>query len=169
MESATKAVFWYCFILIAKYLQLENVYNKVCRMKQDTSSLLRQYNLRITQSRRHVLQAMLSTKAPLSHKAIHAKIVKLDGSISLVTVYRVLEAFESVGLVHRHLSTGLFVLCSLQGVKGHHVMMSCEDCGMVTECIDTDFCKHEDRIAKSAGFLPKVHLSELIGTCSSCS
>lgn len=150
-------------------MQLENICNKVCGMKNSASEILRQYNLRITQSRRHVLQAMLSTKTPLAHKDIHAKIVKLDGSISLVTVYRILEAFEKAGLVHRHLSTGLFILCSLQGVKGHHVMMSCEDCGKVEECIDTDFCKHEDRIAKNAGFLPKSHLSELIGTCSSCS
>ncbi|MDA0376371.1 MAG: Fur family transcriptional regulator [bacterium] len=138
-------------------------------MKQATRTLLRQYNLRITQSRSLVLQAMLSTKTPLTHKEIHRKILKTDGSISLVTVYRILEAYENIGLVHRHLSTGSFILCSLQGEKGHHVMLSCQDCGTVAECIDKDFCKHEDRIAKSAGFSPKAHLSELIGICSSCS
>ncbi len=155
--------------IIAKYLHLEIICNKVYRMNQSTNKLLGQYNLRITQSRRLVLQAMLATNTPLTHKEIHAKITINDGSISLVTVYRILEAFENIGLAHRHLSTGSFILCSLQGEKGHHVMMSCEDCGTVEECVDTDLCKHEDRIAKKAGFVPKTHLSELIGICSSCS
>lgn len=149
-------------------MHLEKLYNKVFRMKLNTSSLLRQYGLRVTQSRCLVLQAM-STGKPLSHRDIHTKIVKSNGGINLVTVYRILEAFEAIGLVHKHLSTGGFILCSLQKEKGHHVILSCEDCGTVEECCDIDLCKHEDRIAKKAGFIPKIHLSEVIGICSSCS
>jgi len=138
-------------------------------MRSNIPAILSKYDLRITQPRQLVLETMLNTNKPLSHKDIHAKVTKSSGNISLVTVYRILETFERIGLVHRHLSTGGFILCCLQEEHGHHVLLSCEDCGSVEECSDTDFCKHEDRIAKSKGFSPKVHLSELIGVCSSCS
>ena len=137
-------------------------------MKKDSPALLKHYGLRVTQPRCLVLQALIGAKKPLSHSDIHAKIEKTNAGISIVTIYRVLEAFEAVGLVHRHLSSGGVILCSLQDKKGHHIMLSCDRCGKVEERCDVGLCKHEDRIAKRAGFSPKSHLSEVIGTCASC-
>lgn len=137
-------------------------------MKQDVLSLLADHKLRVTQSRRLVLLAMIDAQRPLSQKDVHEKIVKSDAGISLVTVYRILELFEQIGLVHRHFRTGKFTFCSLREQNGHHILLSCEECGTVQECADADFCKHENRIAQNNGFSPKVHCSELIGLCSSC-
>ncbi|PIR53045.1 hypothetical protein COU76_03255 [Candidatus Peregrinibacteria bacterium CG10_big_fil_rev_8_21_14_0_10_49_10] len=137
-------------------------------MQHSVSSLLKQHGLRDTQSRRLVLHALVKGNKPLSQKEVYETIKRTDGSINLVTVYRILEKLEELGMVHRHLSSGGFVLCSLEGHAGHHVFLSCQDCGKVEECADPELCRHEDRIARSAGFIPKTHLSELLGLCSSC-
>ena len=137
-------------------------------MSKDIPALLRRFNLRVTQPRCLVLQVLVKTKKPLSHSDIHVKLKRANASISIVTVYRILEAFEAVKLVHRHMSSGGVVLCSLQDQKGHHVMLSCESCGKVEERCDTALCEHEDRIAAHAGFTPKTHLSEVIGLCARC-
>lgn len=138
-------------------------------MSLDSMHLLAAKGLRATQTRRLVLNAFMKEPVPLLQRELHECIVSDGADISLVSVYRILEAFEKVGLVHKHLSTGGYVLCTADSDHGHHVLLSCQDCGTVEECVDSDFCKHEDRIAKKNGFTPKTHLSELIGVCSSCS
>ncbi len=136
-------------------------------MKKDIASLLRQAGLRDTQSRRLVLSALARAQKPLSHKDIFDIIVQEDGAINLVTIYRVLEKFEEVGLVHRHLSSGGMVLCTLDA-PGHHILLSCSTCGKVEECMDPHLCQHENHLAKKAGFTPQTHFSEIIGMCSTC-
>lgn len=137
-------------------------------MTTDIPTLLKHFGLKDTQSRRLVLSVLIKSKKPLTQKDIAAQIEQSGGATNLVTVYRILEKFESLGLIHKHLSSGGFILCSKPEEKGHHVMLSCEDCGIVEEHSDAHLCKHEDRIAKNAGFVPKTHLSEVIGICSSC-
>lgn len=138
-------------------------------MTANSVQILTAKGLRATQTRRLVLEAFMKKPVPLTQRDIHDIIKKNGADISLVTVYRIIEAFEGVHVVHKHLSSGGYVLCTMEDEHGHHVLLSCEDCGSVEECIDTDFCKHEDRIAAQNGFTPKAHLSELIGVCSSCS
>lgn len=136
---------------------------------QDIPAIIKSIGLRDTQSRRLVLKVLMKAKKPLTHKDIFSAIQKSDATVNLVTIYRMLETFEKVGLVHKHLSSGGVVVCSMPEQKGHHVLLSCDDCGKVEECCDSHLCAHEDRIAKKAGFVPKSHLSEVIGICSSCS
>ena len=137
-------------------------------MITDIPTLLKHFNLRDTQSRRLVLSVLMKSKKPQTQKDIAERIKKSGGATNLVTVYRVLRKFESLGIIHRHLSSGGYILCSLPEKKGHHIILSCEDCGIVEEQCDAHLCQHEDRIAKNAGFVPKQHLSEVIGICSSC-
>lgn len=155
--------------LVVKYLHLENLYNRLANMSLDSAQLLATKSLRGTQTRRLVLDAFMKKPVPLSQKELHECIVNNGADISLVSVYRILEAFEKVGLVHKHLSSGGYVLCTAEDDHGHHVLLSCDNCGTVEECIDHELCKHEDRIATQNGFIPKSHLSELTGVCSSCS
>ena len=137
-------------------------------MKIDPQSILKKCSLRDTQPRRLVLKALMAMQKPVSHKEIHEWIQKQDAAVSLVTVYRILEAFEEIGVIHRHPSSGGIIFCSMSEEAGHHGFLSCEECGKVEEFCNEDLCSHEDRIAKKAGFKPKHHMSEIIGVCSGC-
>ncbi len=138
------------------------------RPHMDIPALLKRHGLRDTQSRRLVLKVLMGTKKPLTHREIHARVRKSHATVNLVTIYRMLETFEELGLIHRHLRSGGVFLCSLPEEEGHHVLLSCDDCGRVEECCDTTLCKYEDLIARRAGFAPKSHRSEVVGLCSSC-
>lgn len=134
----------------------------------DTDSIFERSRLRRTKPRSLILDALSKVGRPASHKDIHARISKGKERIDLVTVYRTLESFERLGIVHRHMSSGGFVLCSLPETRGHHGFLSCESCGSVEEFCDSELCKEENRIARSAGFEPKRHMSEVIGVCMRC-
>lgn len=137
-------------------------------MKTDPQTILQKFNLRDTQPRRLVLKALMDIKKPASHKEIHNWIEKQDAAVNLVTVYRTLETFEEIGIIHRHPSSGGIMLCSMSEEAGHHGFLSCEKCGNVEEFCDKNLCSQEDRIAKKAGFTPKHHMSEIIGICAGC-
>ena len=136
-------------------------------MQVDIHELLKTSGLRDTQSRRLVLEALATSSKPISQKEIHLWITKNGSTTNLVTVYRIVEALEKLSIVHRHPSSGGFVLCTMQE-EGHHGFLSCQECGMVEEFSDPSLCKEEDRIARKAGFTPKHHVSEIIGCCADC-
>jgi len=146
---------------------------KACKnarcMAFNPSSILRKRALRDTAPRRLVLQALASHAKPLLQKDVHGWIEKQNGDVNLVSVYRILERFEEHGIVHRHPSTGGFVLCSLPDTEGHHGFLSCESCGTVKEFADPALCKQEGRIAKQSQFTLNHHLTDMIGLCSTCS
>ena len=137
-------------------------------MKFSSATVLRFCHLRDTLSRRRVLTALRVMGSPADQKEIYDWMRRRKASPNLVTVYRVLETLEEYGVVHRHPSTGKFTLCSRLGEEGHHAFLSCRKCGRVKEFIDRALCRHEDSIAKEAGFAPEHHMSDIVGLCTSC-
>lgn len=134
----------------------------------DSSEFLRRHGLRSTAPRHFVMDA-LALSGALSPADIAKRIRKKGHSAGIVTVYRVLAALESVSLVHRHPAEGLFSLCTLPDQAGHHILLHCTHCGKIDETQDSALCRHEDRAAESMGFRADQHLTELLGTCRSCS
>ena len=137
-------------------------------MSTTPQSLLKKFNLRDTQPRRMVLMALMQMKKPAAHKEIYDWIQKQDAAINLVTVYRTLDTFEEIGLIHRHPSSSKIILCSMCDHAGHHGFLSCEKCGIVEEFCRKELCSKESQIAKKAGFIPTQHMSEIIGVCADC-
>jgi Fur family transcriptional regulator, ferric uptake regulator len=132
------------------------------------TSVLKQSGLRDTQPRRMVIAALARAKA-LSPSAIELSIRRKGATINTVTVYRVLSALESLDLVHRHPCNGEYSLCSMPGKRGHHGFLHCTSCGIVEEFLNHDLCVIENKIARSRKFRPTSHVSEIVGTCRSCS
>lgn len=130
---------------------------------------LKSVKLRDTHSRRLVLQALAHLSHPSSPKDIFEWAQKEGEALNLVTVYRVLDRLEEARLVHKHPSTGLYVVCTLPDVSGHHGFLHCTTCGNLEEFHDHRLCHVENEIAKKAGFTAIEHLSEISGMCSSCS
>ena len=137
-------------------------------MAIDIVKILHRHDLRSTTARRLVLKVLVDGKKPLTHKQILQRTKEEYDSINLVSIYRIIQKFEELGIVHSHSRSGGFTLCSLIGDSGHHVLLSCEQCGKVEECMDKELCKKENEIAKENGFSPTSHLNEIIGVCESC-
>jgi Fur family ferric uptake transcriptional regulator len=133
----------------------------------EASALLSNAGLRSTKPRRLVLE-VFAAGAAFSPAALYAILGKRKVSMSLVTVYRVLEQFLQKGIVHRHPCDGSYSLCTMPGVEGHHGFLHCGSCQSVEEFVNPELCRSEDRIAREKGFSPAQHVSEILGTCARC-
>jgi Fe2+ or Zn2+ uptake regulation protein len=130
---------------------------------------LKSKGLRDTQPRRLVIEALARIRSAASPAEIHDSIDKKGAAINLVTVYRVLEVLREKHLIHQHPCDGRYSLCSMPDASGHHGFLHCSSCGKTEEFVNAALCRMEDAIARKAKFRPSEHVSELIGTCHSCS
>jgi Fur family ferric uptake transcriptional regulator len=131
-------------------------------------SLLRTKGFRDTQPRRLVLKVLHRLRRATTPAEIEECVRAEGDTINLVTVYRVLEVLLELGIAHRHPCSGKVALCTLPSADGHHGFLHCSRCGDTEEFMSPELCAVEDRIARSAGFKAKDHVSEIVGTCRSC-
>lgn len=132
------------------------------------AKILALHKLRDTQTRRLVLQAMHASKTPLCPADIRQWILDRGAAINTVTVYRILDTFTALGIVHKHPYNGLYTVCTMPQTPGHHGFLHCQDCGTVEEFHDHRLCTIENDIAARAGYKPTLHVSEIRGICSQC-
>ena len=131
-------------------------------------AVLKSLGLRDTRPRRMVLCCLADADRPLSPQDIHERIRSVGRSVNLVTVYRVLEALEETGLVHRHPCDGGITLCTRPGTGGHHGFLHCVGCGQTQEFVSEELARAEDVITSRIGFVPASRMSELTGRCAAC-
>lgn len=121
---------------------------------------------RITKNRKKILESISSFNRPASADDIRIK-AKLNPS-DIVTVYRNLEAFESVGAIQRiklENGTDIFELTNI-GEHYHHLL--CRKC-LKVERLDICISKQAKEIAKSKGYTDIEHVLEVYGLCKNCS
>lgn len=126
---------------------------------------LRGAQMRVTQPRVAILQALIRRSAPASIEQLHQELDQR--SCDLVTVYRCLAAFEQVGLVRRsylHNGTSLYEF-SLGGERHYHIV--CKSCGR-TDRIDYFSVEGPVRMLEQRGYREISHLVEFFGVCHGC-
>lgn len=124
---------------------------------------LRAHGLRLSTSRRLVLEALFAAEEPVSAERI-ARGLQLE----LTSVYRNLETFERHGLVrHVHLGhgAGLYALVG----RGEHEYLHCERCGAVRALEPGELDPVRRRIRELFGYDARFTHFALVGTCPGCS
>lgn len=118
--------------------------------------ILKDAGYKITKSRETVVSFLTKQKRPVSTQYIYEKIKK---DLDKVTIYRILEVFESLGIVYKEQAEheALYYIAE----KEHHHII-CEKCGHI-ECIP---CEHDFPKVKNFNNI-KHHLT-LSGLCNKC-
>jgi Fe2+ or Zn2+ uptake regulation protein len=135
---------------------------------------LKESGARMTKPRLALIDCLATAKVPLSPKEIFQKTEQLldkNDSIDTVTVYRILDRFTELGLVHRVAPHGDYVACThLACSSSPHIMTRCIRCQSTQEIHIP-----EDVIAPMMWFMrtqkkfePKEHLFQLDGLCETC-
>lgn len=132
-------------------------------------SRLHDLGLRDTQPRRMVLEALEKMKKPASPYDIRAWLAKRGDTVSTVTVYRITNLLQKLGLVHRHACSGHLSPCSLPEEKGVHAYLHCHACGVSQEFTSAPIAELAGKEAANKGFKKITPLLEIVGTCRSCS
>jgi len=120
---------------------------------------LRAHGMRISASRRQVLEALYDHARPQT-----AEELAKDGD--LASVYRNLETFEAIGLVrHVHVGHGPG-LYSLAGTDTEFV--ACEQCGAYEAVAPERLAEVKDLIERELGYRPRFTHFPIVGLCARC-
>lgn len=123
---------------------------------------LRRRGLRLSTSRRLVLEALFAAEAPVSAEHIAG-----DLRLELTSVYRNLETLERHGLVrHVHLGhgPGLYVLVG----HGEREYLHCERCGAVRAVEPSALDPVRGRVRELFGYEARFTHFPIVGTCANC-
>lgn len=130
---------------------------------------LRSEGMRITGSRRHILDVLFEAKVPLSLQEIQELADARGGGPDYATVFRMMSLLERLELVHK---VNLQRSCSyyeLQDPSKHYDHVVCTDCGKVVVIdMPCPLGEAEKFIATRYGFHNLTHSLEFFGQCPDC-
>jgi len=128
---------------------------------------LRSHGLRITPSRRILLEVLFTSEGHMTVEALSEAVQQEAPDVHLSTIYRNLEELEQLGVIsHSHLGHGPSSYLLASHAHAHFI---CSDCGTMIEAPDEMF----RGLAKSAGTrlgftIDPKHFA-ILGRCADCS
>jgi Fur family ferric uptake transcriptional regulator len=134
----------------------------VCGSLAEAVAALRDRGLRLSSSRRLVLEALFAAEGPVSAEHISRRL-----SLDLSSVYRNLEIFERHGLTrHVHLGHGP----GLHVLLGHdeREYLYCEICGAVRALSAEELDPIRESIKERFGYEARFTHFAIVGTCPKC-
>jgi Fur family ferric uptake transcriptional regulator len=121
------------------------------------SSNLKQAGLKVTHPRKRILEILESQHdRHLTADDIYRCLIEANEEIGLATVYRVLNQFESAGLVEKHNFESGQAYYELDSGQ-HHDHMVCVETGKVLEFISEEIEAAQKKIAESHGYEIEDH------------
>ncbi len=130
--------------------------------------LLKNGNLKSTRHRKAILEVLEKNDTPLTAEDLYLKLKENEISISLSTVYRVLETLVEKGLATRsNLADDNRAVYELSHNEHRHHLL-CTKCRKV---LPVDGCPLEDYeklLEQRFGFTVKGHKLEVYGYCQGC-
>lgn len=113
---------------------------------------LRKAGLKVTHPRMRILELLGTTeKKHLTAEEVYRELRDQGDDIALATVYRVLNQFESAGIVRRHHFEGGQSVYEL-AQEGHHDHMVCLETGKVIEFESPQIERLQEQIAAEHGY-----------------
>jgi Fur family transcriptional regulator, zinc uptake regulator len=124
---------------------------------------------KFTPIRRQVLEALLSSHRPLGAYEVIDELARSMPRPAPITVYRALDFLMENGLVHRIESRNAFLACAHDHDAAALVaFLICEHCGSVGEIPAVPMAQALTTAARASGFVPKLSVVEITGTCAHC-
>ena len=137
----------------------------------DFESMLHSCGYKLTAQRQAILEIIQDEKDKhLCTEEIYDEVKKAYPRIGLATVYRNLQLFEKLGLVHHiMLDDGCMrfqILDSQEKHQHHHLV--CEVCGDVIDVEEDMLELFEKKLLSEMGFTVKDHRVQFFGICKKC-
>jgi len=122
---------------------------------------------RLTRPRKAILDVIAFSEQPLTTRDIFQLAQEKAPNIGLVTVYRTIDALESLGLVDRiHGNEDCQTV--FRAAAGHRHLLTCTQCGKSVYIDGILSQKEFDQIGQEHGYAISGHLLQLFGTCENC-
>lgn len=127
--------------------------------------ILKSHGHQITRAREAVFKLLLHSEL----QTLSEILSKSNGSVDRVSVYRNLDLFERLGIVHRIYIGWKYKIELSDTFTGHHHHLSCLQCGKIIDIKDhTSIDEFIEAVAKEFNFKPRRHQFEVDGYCEAC-
>ena len=123
---------------------------------------------RLTELRRRVLELVWQSHRPVGAYPLLAALGRDGHAPAPPTVYRALDFLQAQGLVHRIESRNAYVGCPHPETDHTGQLMICQECGTVSELLDTGIGDAVRQGARRTGFRPEHVTIEIEGLCARC-
>ena len=122
-----------------------------------------------TPIRRRVLETLLGSHRPLGAYEVIEELARVMARPAPITVYRALDFLMQNGLVHRIESRNAFLACAHHHDDAASVaFLICDRCGSVGEIPAGRLAQDLTETARQTGFVLKMAVVEITGTCAHC-
>lgn len=129
-------------------------------------SQCRSRGLRVTTQRLEVFRTLAQNDNHPTVESLHGRLRKTMPSLSLSTVYRILESLENGGLIRRVSSTNGMV--RYDGNLCPHQHLVCRRCGRMTDIEDESLSQLRLPDVRFSGFSAEELDIRIVGTCADC-
>ena len=128
---------------------------------------LQKTGARLTRPRKAILQVIAASDQPLTAMDVFQQARDLAPNLGLVTVYRTIDALESLGLIDRiHGHDECQTI--FRAASGHRHLLSCTSCGKSVYFDGMLAEKEFERIGRENGYQINGHMLQLFGLCKKC-
>ena len=132
---------------------MSNVIEKECIKK----------GVRLTDQRKLVAKVMSESDDHPDVDELHKRVNKIDFKISIATVYRTVKLFEEAGVVAKHDFKGTKARYE-EATHEHHDHLIDVNTGEITEFVNEDIEKLQEKVAAKLGYKLVDHRLELYGS-----
>lgn len=134
----------------------------------DAETLCRQRGLRLTATRRRVLELIWQSHRPSGAYELLEQLAAEGRKPSPPTVYRALDFLLAHGLIHRISSRNAYVGCSRPRETHTAQIFVCDRCGVAVEQADGSLSRLIRRNAAGLRFRIRAQTVEVAGLCPHC-
>jgi Fur family ferric uptake transcriptional regulator len=134
---------------------------------EEAIEVVRRGGLRLTSSRRLVLEALLTAREPISAEEIADGLGGRMTQSDIASVYRNLETLGELGLVrhfHAGHGPGRYVLVGF----GDREYLACESCGELQSVDPAALDGVRDQVRELSGFEARFSHFPIVGLCPRC-
>ena len=122
-----------------------------------------QQGVRLTDQRKLVAKVMSESTDHPDVDELHKRVNKIDSKISIATVYRTVKLFEEAGIVAKHDFKGTKARYE-EATHEHHDHLIDINTGEITEFVNEDIEKLQEKVAAKLGYKLVDHRLELYGS-----
>jgi len=128
--------------------------------------LLSKNNYRCTEERRVLFSTLKNQSNPCT---IQELVTATSGSLDPATVYRNVELFEKLNVVHRVYTGWKYKVELSDDFRDHHHHMTCTNCSAVISFEESTTLLNEfKKLENQNNFRVSSHSLELVGFCQNC-
>ena len=122
-----------------------------------------QQGVRLTDQRKLIAKVMSESEDHPDVDELHKRVNKLDGKISIATVYRTVKLFEEAGIFAKHEFKGTKARYE-EASQEHHDHLIDVNTGEIIEFVNEDIEKLQQKVAEKLGYKLVDHRLELYGS-----